>query len=69
MGMKCLDDFSNLCLSLDEKNMVSDNVIGAKYTFRFLCDDEAFQKGKFKFKLITIQYNIVIKFLKTALHE
>lgn len=46
MGMKCFDDFSNLCLSLDEKNMVSDNVIGAKYTFKFLCDDEIFQRGK-----------------------
>jgi len=46
MGMKCLDDFSNLCLSSDEKNMVSDNVVGAKYTFRFLCDDVVFQKGK-----------------------
>lgn len=45
MGMKCLDEYSNLCLSLDEKNMISDNVIGAKYTFKFLCDDEAFQKG------------------------
>jgi len=46
IGMKCLDDYSNLCLTSDEKNMVSDNVIGAKYTFGFLCHDEAFQKGK-----------------------
>lgn len=46
IGMKCLDDYSNLCLSSEEKNLVSDNVIGAKYTFKFLCDDEAFQKGK-----------------------
>jgi len=46
MGMKCFDDFSNLCLSLEEKNMVNDNVIGAKYTFKFLCDDETFQRGE-----------------------
>ncbi|XP_060880938.1 uncharacterized protein LOC132952621 [Metopolophium dirhodum] len=49
MGMKCFDDFSNLCLSLEEKNMVSDNVIGAKYTFKFLCDDEKFQKDYLKY--------------------
>ncbi|XP_027842726.2 uncharacterized protein LOC114123821 [Aphis gossypii] len=49
MGMKCLDDFSNLCLSLDEKNMVNDNVIGAKYTFKFLCDDEKFQRDFLKY--------------------
>jgi len=49
MGMKCFEDFSNLCLSLDEKNMVIDNVIGAKYTFKFLCDDETFQKGDYNY--------------------
>ncbi|XP_025204098.1 uncharacterized protein LOC112600954 [Melanaphis sacchari] len=49
MGMKCFDDFSNLCLTLDEKNMVNDNVIGAKYTFKFLCDDETFQKDFLKY--------------------
>lgn len=46
MGMKCVDEFSDLCLSADQKTMINDNVIGAKYTFRFLCDDETFQKGK-----------------------
>lgn len=43
--MKCVDDYTSMCLSVDEKNMVGDNVVGAKYTFKFLCDDEAFQKG------------------------
>lgn len=46
IGMQCLDDYSDSCLSTDQKEIVNDNVIGAKYTFKFLCDDETFQKGK-----------------------
>lgn len=53
-GMKCLDDYTSMCLTLDEKNMVGDNVIGAKYTFKFLCDDEAFQKGTIKYNILYI---------------
>lgn len=47
IGMKCLDDYSNLCLTLDEKNMITENINGATSTFKFLCDDEVFQKGKY----------------------
>lgn len=45
--MKCLDDYSDLCLTLDEKNMITESINGATSTFKFLCDDEVFQKGKY----------------------
>lgn len=56
MGMKCVDEFADLCLSADQRTMVNNNVIGAQYTFRFLCDDEIFQKGKLSFLKILITY-------------
>ncbi|VVC45402.1 Hypothetical protein CINCED_3A006277 [Cinara cedri] len=49
IGMQCVEDFSKSCLSLDQKDIVNDNVIGAKYTFAFLCDDEAFQKDYLRY--------------------
>ncbi|XP_050437510.1 uncharacterized protein LOC126843784 isoform X2 [Adelges cooleyi] len=49
IGMKCLDDYSKLCLTEDQKKTVSDHIIGAKYTFRFLCDDQKFQKDYLKY--------------------
>jgi len=44
--MGCIDAYSAACLNAKEKRMLEDHTLGARHTFRFLCDDKAFQKGQ-----------------------
>ncbi|XP_065207234.1 uncharacterized protein LOC135836368 [Planococcus citri] len=48
-GMKCVDDYSSSCLSNEQKKSIENNVMGAKYTFKFLCDDARFQTEYLKY--------------------
>lgn len=36
--------------------MITENINGATSTFKFLCDDEVFQKGKLNQKQVMIQF-------------
>ncbi|XP_050535800.1 uncharacterized protein LOC126902494 isoform X2 [Daktulosphaira vitifoliae] len=49
IGMKCLDDYSRQCLTEEQKNLINDHIMGAKYTFKFLCDDIKFQNDYLKY--------------------
>ena len=44
-GMRCIDTYSKTCLKSQERKILEDHVAGARYTFRFLCDDPGFQSG------------------------
>jgi len=44
-GMRCIDTYSKNCLKAQERKILEDHVAGARYTFRFLCDDAGFQSG------------------------
>uniref|UniRef100_A0A8D8Q9A5 Uncharacterized protein n=2 Tax=Cacopsylla melanoneura TaxID=428564 RepID=A0A8D8Q9A5_9HEMI len=48
-GMKCFDDYSRHCLAVSEQKKLEDYIVGARYTFRFLCDDPAFQAQYLKY--------------------
>ncbi|KAI5713154.1 hypothetical protein M8J76_011387 [Diaphorina citri] len=47
--MKCFDDYSRNCLAAAEQKKLEDYIVGARYTFRFLCDDPAFQSQYLKY--------------------
>ena len=44
-GMRCIDMYSKTCLKPQDRKILEDHVAGARYTFRFLCDDAGFQSG------------------------
>lgn len=48
-GMKCIDDYSHKCLAAAEQKKLEDYIVGARYTFRFLCDDPTFQAQYLKY--------------------
>ncbi|EEB11578.1 conserved hypothetical protein [Pediculus humanus corporis] len=41
--MKCIDLYSDTCLSSSVRKIINENVAGARHTFAFLCDDPLFQ--------------------------
>ncbi|XP_046675121.1 uncharacterized protein LOC124363894 [Homalodisca vitripennis] len=43
IGMGCMDDFAKKCLSHQDRQTLEAHVAGARYTFKFLCDDPVFQ--------------------------
>ncbi|XP_054265742.1 uncharacterized protein LOC128988462 [Macrosteles quadrilineatus] len=43
LGMGCMDAFAQKCLSTADRQTLEAHVIGAKHTFKFLCDDPVFQ--------------------------
>lgn len=45
VGMNCIDDYSESCLTNEQRKKVENSVMGAKYTFKFLCDDARFKAG------------------------
>lgn len=49
-GMRCIDTYSKTCLKPHERKELEDHVAGARYTFRFLCDDAGFQSEYLKYK-------------------
>jgi hypothetical protein len=44
--MGCIDEYSKTCLKPRDRKILENHVAGARYTFRFLCDDAGFQSGK-----------------------
>ncbi|XP_068083748.1 uncharacterized protein [Anabrus simplex] len=49
LGMGCMDDFSQTCLSVRDRRLLDDQVAGARHTFKFLCDDPDFQTEYLKY--------------------
>ncbi|XP_069688946.1 uncharacterized protein [Periplaneta americana] len=49
-GMGCIDEYSKNCLKPNDKKILEDHVAGARYTFRFLCDDAGFQSEYLMYK-------------------
>jgi hypothetical protein len=43
--MRCIDAYSKTCLKSQDRKILEAHVAGARYTFRFLCDDAGFQSG------------------------
>ncbi|KAJ9583665.1 hypothetical protein L9F63_021988 [Diploptera punctata] len=48
--MGCIDDYSKHCLNSRERKILEDHLAGARYTFRFLCDDPGFQSEYLLYK-------------------
>ena len=44
-GMKCFDSYADTCLNGDERQVMNQNVAGARHAFSYLCDDPSFQTG------------------------
>lgn len=49
-GMQCIDRYAEMCLPPNVRQIINENVAGARHTFAFLCDDPLFQSGKSKSK-------------------
>lgn len=47
--MNCIDDYSESCLTNEQRKKVENSVMGAKYTFKFLCDDARFKAEYLKY--------------------
>ncbi|GFG32947.1 hypothetical protein Cfor_05506, partial [Coptotermes formosanus] len=48
--MRCIDAYSKTCLKSQDRKILEAHVAGARYTFRFLCDDAGFQSEYLKYK-------------------
>lgn len=44
--MGCIDKYYEDCLSENDRKIFEMHVIGARHTFKFLCDDPGFQAGE-----------------------
>jgi len=43
--MKCFDSYADACLNGEERQVMNQNVAGARHAFSYLCDDPSFQTG------------------------